>query len=217
MRKPIWIFIIVFVLCTGSYAQPFIQEVNAFAVIDAKQSPPENAVLLIGSSSFTYWKDVADYFPEHQFINRAFGGSSLTHQIDYIDKVVYPYKPKQVLIYCGENDIAASKTVTADSVFLRFKKLHSLIREKLPNVLISFVSIKPSPVRAEFLPTVIASNKLIEQFCKRSQKTTFINVFTPMLGVDGKPMEEIFIADRLHMNAKGYRIWEKVIAPYLIK
>ena len=110
-----------------SNAQVFIQEVDAFAVADAKQSPPERAILLIGSSSFTYWKDVAAYFPQHQFINRAFGESSLTHQIAYIEKVVYPYRPKQIIIYCGENDIAASHEITADTILHRFKILHALI------------------------------------------------------------------------------------------
>lgn len=217
MKKLLPILVFFCFIWTETKAQAFIQEVNAFAVADAKQSPPERAILLIGSSSFTYWKDVADYFPQHQFINRAFGGSSLTHQIAYIDKVVYPYRPKQIIIYCGENDIAASHTITSDTVLHRFKILHRLIRAQMPDVPISFVSIKPSPVRAEFLPTVIASNKLIKQFCKKNKKTNFIDVFTPMLGKDGKPMEEIFLTDRLHMNAKGYQIWKEVIAPYLIK
>ena len=31
------------------------------------------------------------------------------------------------------------------------------------------------------------------------------------------PMEDIFLNDRLHMNAKGYAIWQKIIEPYLIK
>lgn len=217
MRKLLLIFVFVCFIWTETNAQAFIQEVNAFAVSDAKQLPPERAILMIGSSSFTYWKDVADYFPQHQFINRAFGGSSLTHQIDYVDKVIYPYRPKQIIIYCGENDIAATHEVTADTVLQRFKILHALIRAQMPDVPISFVSIKPSPVRAEFLPTVIASNKLIKQFCKRRKKTDFIDVFTPMLGKDGKPIEEIFLTDRLHMNAKGYQIWKEVIAPYLIK
>lgn len=217
MKKLLPILVFVCLLWSDSNAQAFIQEVNGFAVADAKLSPPERAILLLGSSSFTYWKDVADYFPEHRFLNRAFGGSSLTHQIDYIDKVVYPYKPKQILIYCGENDIAASHAITADTILHRFKILHALIRAQMPDVPISFVSIKPSPVRAEFLPTVIASNKLIKQFCKGKNKTDFIDVFTPMLGKDGKPREEIFLADRLHMNAKGYQIWKDVITPYLIK
>ncbi|MFM1793760.1 MAG: hypothetical protein RL642_145 [Bacteroidota bacterium] len=197
-------------------AQPFITDVKAFSKVDSLNPAPKEAILLIGSSSFTYWKDVADYFLGKTFVNRAFGGSSLTHQIDYVEQVVYPYDPKQILIYCGENDIASSHEITADTVLQRFKRLHELIRKKYPKVRISFVSIKPSPVRAEFLPTVIASNKLIAQFCKSSKKTDFIDVFNSMIDVGGKPFENIFLSDRLHMNPSGYRIWAKIIAPYLI-
>ena len=217
MKKLFLFAIVLLVCCISAAAQPFIQEVDAFSKLDAEKSPPQNAILLIGSSSFKLWKDVAAYFPDHVIINRAFGGSSLTHQIDYIDKAVYPYSPKQILIYCGENDIAESKLVTADTVLNRFKRLHVLVRNKYPDIPISFVSIKPSPVRAEFLPTVIESNKLIKAFCKNRRKTDVIDVYTPMLGSDNKPREDIFLADRLHMNAEGYSIWKKVIAPYLVK
>jgi hypothetical protein len=216
MRKFISCLVIFTFSFTVAKAQSFLDEVNAFSKQDSLDAPSKNAILLIGSSSFTYWKDVATYFPGCVFINRAFGGSSLTHQIEYVEKVVYPYQPKQILIYCGENDIATSQMVTADSVFNRFVRLHQLIRKKYPAVRISFVSIKPSPVRAEFLSTVIISNKLIADFCRKNKKTDFIDVFSSMLNTEGKPMEELFIADRLHMNAKGYAIWSKIIAPYLV-
>jgi lysophospholipase L1-like esterase len=216
MRKFISCLVIFIFSVTIARAQSFLDEVNAFSKQDSLDAPSRNAILLIGSSSFTYWKDVATYFPGRVFINRAFGGSSLTHQIEYVEKVVYPYQPNQILIYCGENDIAASQMVTADSVFNRFVRLHQLIRKKYPAVRISFVSIKPSPVRAEFLSTVIISNKLIADFCRKNKKTDFIDVFSSMLNTEGKPMEELFIADRLHMNAKGYAIWSKIIAPYLV-
>ncbi len=216
MRKFIACLVIFIFSVTVAKAQSFLNEVNAFSKQDSLDAPSKNAILLIGSSSFTYWKDVATYFPGRVFINRAFGGSSLTHQIEYVEKVVYPYQPNQILIYCGENDIAASQMVTADSVFNRFVRLHQLIRKKYPAVRISFVSIKPSPVRAEFLSTVIISNKLIADFCRKNKKTDFIDVFSSMLNTEGKPMEELFIADRLHMNAKGYAIWSKIIAPYLV-
>lgn len=216
MRRVISCLIIFVFSISVLKAQSFQNEVNAFSKVDSLQTPPTNSILLIGSSSFTNWKDVASYFPGRVFINRAFGGSSLTHQIEYVEKVVYPYQPKQILIYCGENDIAASHSVTADSVLNRFMRLYALIRIKYPKVRISFVSIKPSPVRAEFLPTVIAANKLIADFCRHAKNTDYIDVFSPMLGEDGKPIEELFIADRLHMNPKGYLIWAKVITPYLI-
>ena len=216
MRKFISCLVILIFSVTIAKAQSFLNEVNAFSKHDSLNAPSKNAILLIGSSSFTYWKDVATYFPGRVFINRAFGGSSLTHQIEYVEKIVYPYQPKQVLIYCGENDIAASQMVIADSVFNRFVRLHQLIRKKYPAVRISFVSIKPSPVRAEFLSTVIISNKLIADFCRRNKKTDFIDIFSSMQNTEGKPIEELFIADRLHMNAKGYAIWSKIIAPYLV-
>lgn len=215
--KKLLIFIVVVLVCRFSVeAQPFFQEVEAFSKLDAERPPPPNAILFIGSSSFKLWKGVDSCFPGKTIINRAFGGSSLTHQIDYIDRIVYPYSPRQILIYCGENDIAVSKLITADTVLRRFKRLHALIRIKYPKVSISFVSIKPSPVRAEFLPTVIESNKLIKSFCRRSRKTDFIDVFTPMLGLNNKPREDIFLSDRLHMNREGYAIWTKSIESYLI-
>jgi lysophospholipase L1-like esterase len=30
-------------------------------------------------------------------------------------------------------------------------------------------------------------------------------------------MDDIFEGDKLHMNAKGYDIWQKIILPYLDK
>ncbi|MBU6307561.1 MAG: G-D-S-L family lipolytic protein, partial [Bacteroidetes bacterium] len=107
----------------SSVAQPFINEINQFKKIDSLQPPPQRPVLFIGSSSFTNWKDVQNYFPKHTILNRAFGGSSLTHLILYAEEVIFRYQPKQIVIYCGENDLAASELVTADSVLQRFKKL----------------------------------------------------------------------------------------------
>jgi arylsulfatase A-like enzyme/lysophospholipase L1-like esterase len=172
--------------------------------------------LFIGSSSFTKWKDVSDWFPDKRIINRGFGGSSLPHLIQYFDRIVTPYDPVQVVVYCGENDVAASTAVTADTVLLRWKQLHTMIRKTLPQARISFVSLKPSPVRAAFLPTVLESNRKIREYCNNNRNTEFIDVFTPMLTEKGEFREELFVGDRLHMNEKGYLIWQKAMAPYLM-
>ena len=34
-----------------------------------------------------------------------------------------------------------------------------------------------------------------------------------MLGPDGMPREELFLADRLHMNARGYALWRDLLMP----
>ena len=134
-------------IAENAISQPFINEINAFRRADSITAPPKNAILLIGSSSFTNWKDVAKYFPDQTIINRGFGGSSLPHMIMYAEDVIFKYNPKQILIYCGENDLTGGPTITADTIFERLKNLHQLIRSKYKKVPIAYISMKPSPSR----------------------------------------------------------------------
>lgn len=196
---------------------PFWNDIQAFKKKDSAAFPPPNEILFVGSSSFTKWTDVQDYFPSYPIINRGFGGSSLTDVIRYAEDIIYPYQPKQIVIYCGENDLASSDSVTAQTVFERFKILFSMIRNKFKNVPLIYISMKPSPSRQKLLPKMIAANEAIQSFLKKKKNAVFIDVYHKMLGADGKPMDDIFLDDKLHMNSKGYAIWQKEIAPYLLK
>lgn len=195
---------------------PFINEITAFRKQDSVSFPKKKAILFVGSSSFRMWKDVQQAFPEHTIINRGFGGSSLPDVIRYADQIIYPYKPKQVLIYCGENDLTAPG-VTGEMVFERFKTLFGMIRGKLPKTRIGFVSIKPSPSRAKLQPEVIKANALIKDFLAGQKRADYIDIFSKMLNADGSMKEELFLADRLHMKANGYAIWQQEIRPYLVR
>ncbi len=198
-------------------AQPFLEEIQAFKKMDSISMPAKKQLLLIGSSSFTIWKDVQSYFPGYPILNRGFGGSSLPDVIRYSDDVIFKYQPKQILIYCGENDFAASDTVSVETVVSRFKELFYLIRKQYKKVPVAYVSMKPSPSRKHLMPKFDAANKAIQQFLATKKKTAFIDVYHPMLKQDGTPMTDIFLGDELHMNAKGYAIWQKVLLSYLKK
>lgn len=197
--------------------QPFYDEIQQFKKQDSISFLPKNAILFVGSSSFQKWKDVQSYFPDYTIINRGFGGSALPDVIRYAEDIITPYYPKQVLIYCGDNDLAASDTVTPQMVASRFKTLFHIIRKSLPKANIAFVSIKPSPSRKHLMPKMKQANLLINSFLSKQNNTSFIDVFHPMLLAGEKPMPGIFLEDSLHMNAKGYAIWEKVIRPHLVK
>lgn len=196
---------------------PFYNDIQAFKKQDAQQAPPANGILLVGSSSFTRWKDVQEYFPTYPIINRGFGGSTLPDVIRYASDVILPYKPKQVLIYCGENDLASGDEVTAETVVQRFKTLFGIIRQNLPSTTISFVSIKPSPVRAHIQPKVKAANKEIQAWLRTQKKAQFIDIYDAMLDDKKNMREELYVGDRLHMKPEGYTIWQKIITPYLMK
>jgi len=198
-------------------AQPFANDIAAFKKQDSIAFPLKNAILFVGSSSFTKWKDVQNYFPDHLIINRGFGGSSLPDVIRYEKDIIFPYQPKQVVIYCGENDVASSDTITPAIVLGRVKQLITDIRKELPKANIAFISLKPAPSRWAKKDRMIASNALIKKYLKKKKNTSFINVWDAMLDAEGKPMADIFIEDMLHMNAKGYAIWQKIMASYLLK
>lgn len=196
---------------------PFWNDIQAFKKQDSINMPASKQVLFIGSSSFTNWRDVQNYFPSIPIINRGFGGSSLTDLLRYKDDVIFKYDPKQIVIYSGENDLAGSDTMSAETVVTRFKQLFGLIRKRYKNIPIAYISMKPSPSRQHLLQKYKQANKSIEVFLTKHRNAVFIDVYHSMLKPDGTAMTDIFIQDNLHMNAKGYAIWQKLIAPHLLK
>ncbi len=223
MKNILKVFIFLFCLLAAllnlhaQQNEPFYSDIQSFKKHDSAQFPPAHAILFVGSSSFTKWTDVQDYFPGYTIINRGFGGSSLPDVIRYADDIIFPYNPKQIVIYCGENDLAASDTVTANMVFSRFTQLFDLIRNKMPKVPIAFISLKPSPSRANLMNKMTDANTMIKDFLKNKNNTAFIDVYSKMLNADGTPVKDIFLDDNLHMNTKGYAIWKKIITPFLVK
>ncbi len=220
IKTVINIIVVFFLLTTSVWSQekiPYWIEVQELKKKDSIQFPAANQILLIGSSSFTMWGDVQEYFPKHEILNRAFGGSSLVDLIRFRYDVIYPYQPKQIVMYCGENDFASSDTVSVDMVVQRFKTLYGLIRARFSTTPILYVSMKPSPSRVHLMKKFDEANNQIALFLKADKKAAYADVFSKMLQPDGTPMNDIFLDDNLHMNAKGYAIWKKVLENFLLK
>ena len=203
------IFVVVLFLSINSFAQkvPFYNDIQAFKKEDSLKTPTKNPVLFIGSSSFTKWTSLQQDFPAIPVLNRAFGGSTLLDVIRFEEEVVFKYQPRKIVIYCGENDLASSETITPTEVFNRFKILYEDIRKKQTKVPIIFVSIKPSISRWKMKEKQIETNKLIEAFINKERNIVFVNIWDKMLDENGNPKKDIFSSDNLHMNEKGYEIW----------
>ena len=193
--------------------QPFAAEIAAFAASDKTNFPPSGAILFIGSSSIRLWKTLAQDFPEHKVINRGFGGSQIIHSVNYAERIVLPYKPRLIVLYAGGNDINAGKL--PQQVLADYKAFVTKVHAALPHSRIAYISIAPNPARWSQVERVKAANQLIEAHTKTDPRLAFINVFPKMLGDDGQPKPDIFVEDRLHMNAKGYALWTEIVGPYL--
>jgi lysophospholipase L1-like esterase len=213
----LFLFVVLVTNAQSKEPFPFWNEVQKFKTADSAAFPASNQILLIGSSSFTLWKDVQTYFPDRKILNRAFGGSTLADVIRYRYDVIFPYQPKQIVIYCGENDFASSDTVTVELVMQRFTTLFNFIRAKYKNVPVAYVSMKPSPSRVHLLDKYKEANQKIKSFLATKPNTKFVDVYNAMLNEQGEPMPDIFLKDNLHMNAKGYAIWKTKLEKVLLK
>lgn len=195
----------------------FWRDIQAFKKQDSSSVKIAHPILFVGSSSFTNWKDVQAYFPGYPILNRGFGGSTLPDVIRYAYDIILPYQPKQVVIYCGENDLASADSVSVDEVVRRAITLFQIIRTNLPAANICYVSMKPSPVRATIQTKVRAANAKIKKFYRAQKNAAFIDIYPAMLDATGAMREELYLEDRLHMKPEGYAIWKSIMLPYLLR
>ncbi len=189
------------------------KDILAFGKKDAEKAPPEHPIVFTGSSSIVKWKSLAEDFPELPVVNRGFGGSELFDSFNYAHLTVIKYQPRLVVMYAGSNDINAGKT--PQRVLEDFKAFVAKVHAALPECRISYISNAPNPKRWSMVGQMKEASRLIEEFTKTDKRLQFINVYPHMLGPDGMPKPDIFVADQLHMNANGYAIWKEVVGPYL--
>ena len=190
-------------------------EIAAFERADRERPPEKGGIVFVGSSSIRLWRTLAEDFPGRRVLNRGFGGSHIADSVEFAERIVIPYAPRQVVMYAGGNDLNAKKspeTVAAD-----FQSFVAGVRAKLPKTKIAYIAIAGNPARWAQVEQVRAANKMIRDFTATQDGLSFIDVFPHMLGDDGTPQSDIFVADKLHMNEKGYAIWKRVVGEHLKK
>jgi len=207
-------------ICIGTHLHaqtgfPFDNEIRDFKHQDSLKFPPKNGILFIGSSSIRKWTDLEQRFSNEPIIRRGIGGCELWQIVDYYTPyILFPYQPRKIFIYAGENDIAAGKT--GKFVFDEFQKLWEMINKKLPKATIYFMSVKPSPSRAKFIGEVNIANGLIRNYLKNKKNSIFIDVSTVLYTPGSTTVDNsLFEGDLLHLNSKGYDKWQQVLEPFV--
>jgi lysophospholipase L1-like esterase len=146
-------------------------------------------------------------------INRGFGGSDLTDSTYFADRIVWPYKPRLIVMYAGDNDV--NEGANPAQVLAAFQAFVARAREGVPGVPVVYLSIKPSIARLALWPTMRAANDKIRAWAATQKDVTFVDIASPMLDASGKPRPELFRPDGLHMTPTGYALWIAALTPVL--
>ncbi len=191
------------------------KEIATFEQTDCTNPPPKDPVLFIGSSTIRLWKSLPRDFPGVAVMNRGFGGSQIVDATHFADRIIFPYRPRMILLRSGGNDINAGKS--AEQVFADFKEFVATVRSKLPETDIVFISLCPSVARWKQADKEKALNTLVERYARQSPHLKYIETYAMSLGPDGQPRPDLFIADKLHLNAEGYKLLAERVRPWLLR
>ena len=194
-------------------ALPFEKEIVAYERADAARPPAAGGIVFVGSSSIRLWKTLEKDFANLPVINRGFGGSHVADSVRYADRIVLPYRPKTVVLYAGDNDLAGGKTPR--QVLADFQAFVAKVHEKLPGTRVLFIAIKPSVARWHLAGNIREANALVQRYTRTDDRLGYVDVFTPMLGADGRPRADLLVEDGLHLNADGYALWASIVRPHL--
>ena len=192
-------------------ADKWAKEMAAFEEQD-RSDPAIGGIVFVGSSSIRLW-DLKKSFPDEPALNRGFGGSEIPDSVAHVDLLVIRHKPRIVVFYAGDNDIAAGRT--PQQVFDDYKAFVEKIHTALPATRIAFIAIKPSILRWALVDKVRAANTLVREYAAADDRLGFVDVDGPMLGWDEKPRRDLFVADGLHMTPKGYELWTTLVRPFI--
>ncbi|MBK7653497.1 MAG: G-D-S-L family lipolytic protein [Flammeovirgaceae bacterium] len=200
-------------LLQGQDPLRFEKEVNELVAGDSAVNK-KKLILFTGSSSIRFWKSLKSDFPAINTLNNGFGGSEMTDLLYYADQLIIKYNPKEIFIYEGDNDLNSGKKVS--EILQAANQLLTLIRERLPkNVKVFFISAKPSIARWALKEKYLDYNRQLEAWTKTEKRVYFVDVWALLVDAQGEVWKDIFIADGLHLNEKGYKIWADAIKKFL--
>jgi hypothetical protein len=218
MKLKLSILLAGILFCTKLSAQqsfPYDSEIRAFKHQDSLSFPKPGGILFIGGTSIRLWDELEQRFPGVPIIKRGVGGSELSDLVKYYTPyILFPYKPRKIFIYAGENDVFGGKSIPI--VLNEFVQLFSMIRKELPEADVYFLSIKYNPSRITFSPLFDQANQAIKSYLKDKRKGHYLDVNTVLLKPGTSiPDSTMFKSDNLHLNQQGYDQWQKVIAPFI--
>jgi lysophospholipase L1-like esterase len=120
-----------------------------------------------------------------------------------------------IFLRAGGNDLWAGKT--SEQVFADFKEFVSTVQKALPQAEVVFISLNPSVARWKQADKEKAVNTMIADYIRGKPGLKYIETFDMVLGADGQPRPELFVGDKLHFNAEGYKLLIERVRPFLPK
>lgn len=194
-------------------AQSWSERLADFDRQDHENPSQPGGIVVVGGSMIAMWDSLAEDLAPSPVINRGLPGATIADFLRYADRTIIRYKPAQILLCAGSNDLAGGMMPRA--VFHDYHRFVDTMHVAVPGCLVTYLSIMYSPKRWDMREAVRVTNHLIAAYTKDHPHTEFINASALVLGDDGNPHPDLYV-DGLHLNRAGYARLITAIRPSLI-
>jgi len=196
----------------------YAAEIAKFVEQDKVTPPPQNALLIAGSSSARYWITAAEDFKPYPVINRGFGGSKTTEVLSTMDRIALPYHPRLVIYFAGTNDLAGGSK--AEDVLENIRQYIERLRKENPKTGFVIMAGLKSPKRKPNWIEFDKFNDLLQKFCAAGKNLYYVDHNKVMNKPNGEAVAAYYREEgdsALHANAAGYAEIVKLVRPVVDK
>jgi hypothetical protein len=191
------------------------QEIQKFEQLDKTGSFNGNEILFAGSSSIRLWKTISDDMAPYPVIQRGYGGAKLSDFAVYADRIFDPHPCRAIVIFIANDIHGGENDKSPEEVLSLYKNVIKTIRKKQAETPVFWIAITPTSSRWKVWPEIQKANNLIQEYCESTENLYFIKTDFAFLGENGRPINEFFMDDHLHLNADGYAVWTEIITKEL--
>jgi len=188
-----------------------IPEIDAFEKLNSITKYPEDAILFIGSSSIRLWKTMEEDMAPYSVIQRGYGGAHFRDLVFFTDRILANHSLSMVVCFVANDISGTPRDGSPKEVLKLFKLFVKQVRDKHPDIPILQIAVTPTLSRWKYWNKIKEVNELINSFCKKTEGLYFIDTVPTYLDDKGQPKPEWFIKDQLHLNTKGYEVWNRLI------
>ena len=192
----------------------FAPEVAKLAAVPA---PAPGGILMVGSSIFKRWTTAAVDLAPLPITNRAFGGSRTVDQLSFFEQIVPSSKAALVLWYCGSNDVNGK--VSPEEIVKNTSAWLTRTRTALPDAVVILLSVIRAPQKRDsgYLPQVDETNRGLQKLADTAPRVIYLDVNPALETPTGEARSDLYVEDKLHLNAAGYSRMASILRPVLEK
>ena len=192
----------------------YAADIAKFVEQDKATPPPQNALLISGSSSARYWVSAPEDFKPYPVINRGFGGSKSTEVLSTMDRIALPYHPRVVIYFAGTNDLGGGSA--AADVVDNIRQYVDRMRKENPKTGIVIMAGLKSPKRKAHWAEFDKFNDLLQKYCATGKNLYFVDHNKVMNTPNGEAIAAYYREEgdsAMHANPKGYAEIVKLVRP----